>query len=147
MACIVNYLTDPKNLIIPGLYLGSLHALSSQQLQGIDTVISLTDRAFLYDLHGMVKIHYVFPVRDSSSDQKNMDRVTQQILPIIKRNLQNNRTVLVHCTAGLHRAATMVVYYLQSIGYTKQQAVKHVQSRRPLALWCKPFRLSYHTHV
>lgn len=141
MAYIVNYFTDPKNEIIAGLYLGSLKALEPSNLLGIDTVISLTDSAFSYNLKKLVTSHYVFPVRDSSSDQDTMNRVKKYIIMIIKNNLKQNKTVLVHCDAGLHRAATIVVYYLKSIGFTTDQALECVQSKRPLALWRKPFSL------
>jgi len=142
MALVVNYLTNPMDEIRPNLFLGSIRSLQKTYLNDIDTVISMTSDAFKYDLAGLVQNHYVFPVRDSYKDQVNMTLAMRMILPIIKDELRKGNTVLVHCKAGLHRAATVVVHYLQTTGLSAKQAVSLVQARRPLALWRKPFNLN-----
>lgn len=140
---IVNYMTNPMDKIIEDLYLGSLHGITPEQLQKhrIHTVISLTSNAKGRNLGRVVQVHQCRPLLDTSSEQEKMNRIIKELLPIIHKTLSEGKRVLIHCDAGLHRAPTVVVHYLQYVGMTRDTAVKLVQARRPLALWRKPFKL------
>ncbi|MCX7598465.1 MAG: dual specificity protein phosphatase family protein [Armatimonadetes bacterium] len=60
--------------------------------------------------------------------------VVEQLVGVIGDALGRDEAVAVHCDAGIGRAGTVVACYVVSCGYTPQDAIEFVRSRRPGAV-------------
>mmetsp|Transcript_1640 Transcript_1640/g.3529 ORF Transcript_1640/g.3529 Transcript_1640/m.3529 type:complete len:186 (+) Transcript_1640:3278-3835(+) len=126
--------TDSRpNLIIPGLYLGSVAAAqSSYSLRslGITHILTVADA-----------IPPKFPRRIEYKIVEVTDEETTALLPyfdecveFIQKAIADGGSVLVHCLAGVSRSATIVTAYLMKVeGMDLNQALKHIRQKRPLA--------------
>uniref|UniRef100_A0A6C0J446 Tyrosine specific protein phosphatases domain-containing protein n=1 Tax=viral metagenome TaxID=1070528 RepID=A0A6C0J446_9ZZZZ len=140
---IANYVTNPIDKITDQLYLGSIRGIESKYLKkhNIHTVISMTDKAYEYNLTNVVTKHYIYAINDHNTSQNALDVMKPAIIKHIKDTIRNHNNVLIHCDCGLHRSATVVVYYLQHIGMTCDDSIKIVRNKRYFALIRRPFRL------
>jgi len=145
------------NEIIPGLYLGTIEA--SQDIQfikdkNICTIVNCTKdikdkfslnllkpiedapeevQKWLYDNSYYIK-YYRIPVDDSGrkEDIEKFYEYTISLLPIIKKEYDNGRNILIHCLAGVQRSASFVVAFLMYY-YNKplDVMVKYVLEKKP----------------
>jgi atypical dual specificity phosphatase len=100
--------------------------------QDIDAVINIRaereDDVALYDKHGIAHVQYRVPditVPDEQTISDAVDWMTEQI--------EDGRTVLVHCAKGRGRSATLVAAYLmREKGMTFEEADEILSSKRPL---------------
>ena len=81
---------------------------------------------FLMD-NGFNWIHC--PIRDRStcSDQKRI----RTLLEDIKEVLKSDKSVLIHCHAGLGRTGLLAATFLVSMGLTANSAIKTIRETRP----------------
>jgi hypothetical protein len=82
--------------------------------------------------------HIQHPIRDEKDSVEKMDTILPILSQAIFHALKNGSKVLVHCTEGMSRSATVVLYYLMdhhSFGIAPEdkllRAVQFLQKRRP----------------
>jgi len=99
---------------------------------GFKVLISLNETPPLAsDVHhaGLRQVWEAFP--DGSAPPLNL---VERLVETIRNALEHNEPVAVHCDAGVGRAGTIVACYLVSCGYSPQDALEFVRSRRPGAV-------------
>lgn len=52
------------------------------------------------------------------------------VVDIIDINLKNNKTVIVHCFAGIQRSAAVICAYLMIHGYTLEDAILFMRQKK-----------------
>ena len=98
------------------LYIGNIYtALNTDILEehNIEVVVNCTtDIPFLET--DFIKDGYRCPLEDDKSKEQidNMLASFDSILDIIRKHIENNQNVFIHCRAGVQRSATIVVGYL-----------------------------------
>ena len=115
--------------IIKGkLYLGDMFdACDSKFIEfyNIDTIICVASRLKITNTNPQIK-KYQFDLEDDYSC--NISDFFDEINTLIK----NNKTVLVHCAAGVSRSATIVLAYLiQNENLSLREAFLKVRQKRP----------------
>jgi protein-tyrosine phosphatase len=53
------------------------------------------------------------------------------VVDIININLKNNKTVIVHCFAGIQRSAAVICAYLMLHGYNLEDAILFMRQKKP----------------
>lgn len=130
--------TAPSHLL-PHLYLGDgQHAMDQQLLanEGIDCIVNcatsstLTSESFYppsFSFHGL-----------DALDQPDYDILSSHFddfFNFVEHCRQQNRSVLVHCQAGINRSAVLcVAYYMIATQTPLLQAVEQVARLRPVIL-------------
>lgn len=75
--------------------------------------------------------HLLFPVEEFEAPPIE---VLARIVDIIRERVDAGRRVLVHCLAGCGRTGTVLASYLISKGMTPEEALSHLNSRRPCSI-------------
>jgi len=77
--------------------------------------------------------NYRISVDDDMSDDaiKIMYESFTDVVNIIDKNLKNNKTVIVHCFAGIQRSAAVICAYLMIHGYTLEDAILFMRQKKP----------------
>ena len=124
--------------IVPGLWLGNRRTIIGDDdflnKYKIDVVISaMTDGEYddymidAVDMEGREWHRLVIDDEPAEPIEVYFDFVHL----VIRKALENNKRVLVHCSAGVSRSATLVAAYLiKEQGLTAQGAINHIISRR-----------------
>ena len=124
--------------IVPGLWLGNRHTIIGiddfLNNNKIDIIISaMTDYEYeeymieTADMDGREWHRLV--IDDEAREPINVH--FQKISTIIHNALTNKKCVLVHCSAGISRSATLVAAYLIiERQMTAEEAIKFIQARR-----------------
>jgi protein-tyrosine phosphatase len=84
----------------------------------------------------MCKATIRIPVHDHPSYAQKMLRIIRDVhvLEAIHAHLQEGKTVLVHCRAGIQRSCAVVACYLVKYhGLTPDQAIAYIKAQRPIA--------------
>ena len=129
------------NEIIPGVWLGDLHAARDGdwlRAHGIQTVFNCTKQL---DFHPSVPYQYRVPVDDNlqPAEIKNMEDWAPEIAYKILREYKEGNPILIHCHAGRQRSATAVAFFLMVLtGRPLIQVMYLIQSRRPVAFQPQP---------
>ena len=116
--------------IIDNLWIGSLESSCNKQAlqeRNIETIISAVLGAsamFPFDFkYERAKLRDV--------EDENIIKEFDKLLPIIRKELVNNRGVLCHCIAGRSRSASIVVAYLiRYHNMTAEEALKYIKNKR-----------------
>lgn len=124
--------------IVPGLWLGNRRTIIGTDdflnKYGIDVVISaMTD--YEYDEHMIDKVDmegrewHRLVIDDEAAEP--IEVYFDFVHLVIRKALANNKRVLVHCSAGVSRSATLVAAYLiKEKRLTAQGAINHIIARR-----------------
>lgn len=114
--------------IISKLYIGSAHALVHKGMFAV--IVNCTKT--IVGSPGCIRI----PIDDDESECDNLLRHIKDtnVLEIMNQSLLTNKTVLVHCYAGIQRSCALVACYL--IRYhqmTPESSVAFIRSKREVA--------------
>ena len=103
--------------------------LKALRSQGVDTVISLTfDPPDLALLHKLGFKHHHFPLPDMSAPDMGF---IERFVGVLQHELDQGRSVAVHCGAGLGRTGTLLACYFVNEGLSAQEAIQRVRRSRP----------------
>jgi protein-tyrosine phosphatase len=131
--------------IIPNLFLGNYKAAYNKKLldkNKIHRVIRICDNIE----SPFTNIQYlIIPVKDRDINvddlKKNKKFKNYMISSLIKSiffindSLMHNMPILVHCKKGASRSAYIIVLYLMIFyGLSKEDAIKYIREKRPIAL-------------
>ncbi len=126
--------------VIPGLWLGNrVAALDERWLgeKGIKAVFNCTkDIPFA----STIQRRYRVPIDDNLQpvEIRNLELWSFEVVLKITREYKTGQPILVHCHAGMQRSAACVAMFLMaSRGYTPDEAIAFLQSRRHIAF--RPF--------
>jgi protein-tyrosine phosphatase len=125
------------NEIIPNLWLGNYKsAINKQFLDNykITNVVTIMDNFYNKYRYGNIT-YMTIPVKDKFVCNKNINDIFELSSSFIKKCLDNNEKVLVHCARGHHRSAALVVAFL--IKYKDADFIKcieYINQLRPYAL-------------
>lgn len=118
--------------IIPGLWLGSIDALSNiDQFDAIVSALAPGTNSFeALKLLVKNKPHYIVPIDDVP--KAHIDAYFEPVAEFIHVHLMHGHRVLVHCMAGHSRSVSLVAYYLMKTqGIGAKQALKLIKMHRP----------------
>ncbi len=145
------------NEIIPNLYLGTIEASQDVQFihdKNISVIVNCTKdikdtfslnllkpiedapldvQEWLYNNSYYVK-YYRIPVDDSGrpKDIQEFYNYAIPLLPIIKREYDNGKKILIHCLAGVQRSASFVVAFLMYYCNKRlDETIEYVIGRKP----------------
>lgn len=126
------------NEILPGLWLGDAHASQDAdffQRNNIGAVLNATK-----DLPIKFNVEWMrIPVDDNLKQEEinNMCAYLPHAASMIYKNyMLDQKSILVHCAAGMQRSATIIAYFLHSyLGYSMQDAMALIVSKRPVAFF------------
>ena len=119
------------NMVVKNLYIGS--AQSILQLHGLGLVVNCTPD---YPMSPHCEQFIRIPVWDSPSETTNMYKMIKKenVLERIHKCLLDNKTVLVHCAAGIQRSCCVVACYLcKYYGMNTDDAINYIRKYRPIA--------------
>ena len=133
------------NEVIPGLYLGSVEAISEKTYQTfhIRKVISIMGSKNELEevsrwLEGSQVEHTCVLVRDNGRDP--IEGYFEPLTNEIKSALERKVPTLVHCFAGVSRSATLVAAFLSSTqGWDYNQALEFLKTKRSVVDPCFGF--------
>jgi protein-tyrosine phosphatase len=127
-------------MILNNLYLGNSVSAGKDTIDslGISLVINATqDIPFYSNNTYNVRV----PVNDDLAPTSIvlMANYMRKVLPIMKRYLNDNKKVLVHCRAGMQRSAAIVAAYLMTYyNMSVYDAIDFVKSKRSIAFFPGP---------
>jgi atypical dual specificity phosphatase len=96
--------------------------------QGIDAVLSLTERSPFPDGTPDSVRHLHLPVTDMTAPSRE---VFDRAVTFLRTGMAEGRSVLVHCAAGLGRTGTILAAYLVAEGLAPGEAIRRVREARP----------------
>jgi protein-tyrosine phosphatase len=112
--------------ILPKLYLSSFASIDTSDDDLF--IVNCTK-----DLPMKHSNNYRISVNDDLCDAsfKIMYESFTDVVDIIDINLKNNKTVIVHCFAGIQRSAAVICAYLMIHGYTLEDAILFMRQKKP----------------
>ena len=122
--------------ITPQLWIGGAPTYKRDYTElvgcGITAVVNIRaereDETAFYDQHGITYVQYKVPDIMTPAEE-----TISQAVDWIKAQVDEGRTVLVHCAKGRARSATLLAGYLmREHGLTFDQAHTLIKSKRPL---------------
>ncbi len=120
--------------IIPSLYLGSsynAYAYSEITNKHINVIFNITSTINNFHDYNPFITYYNFPISDNGID--DITNILYETCKLIKKHLDNNDKILVHCFMGASRSASVVLYYLMMHkNMTYNFAKKYILSKRPI---------------
>ena len=127
---------NPADEILPGIWLGSYKAASSEHWlseHGIKCVFNCTkDIAF----HPSIPKKYRVPVDDNLKEEeiRNLELWSYEIVYKLLKEYKAGQPILVHCAAGMQRsAASMAMFLIVLKNMKPSEAIAYIRSKRPIA--------------
>lgn len=117
----------PKYEIVPNLYLASFEDAKEFTHSNVFIINCTKDLPMIHTTGGGTRLY----VDDHPSSEQTM----RSMIPVMVRYIENSIThtsVVVHCFAGQQRSAAVVAAYLMKTkGFTPEQAVDFIKSKKP----------------
>lgn len=126
------------NEIIPRLFLGNIWSTSPESLrknniQCILNVSSPETDANRGPNKIVIEYKLVLPIEDNEEQKNKMrNEIIPQALDFINKHREHR--ILIHCSAGRSRSATVLIAWLMQQGYTHRDAYNLVNYRRMISL-------------
>lgn len=126
------------SLILKNLFLGSASDANDFlfiKQNNIKLIVNVTkDIATDYSALGFEDIKVIrIPIDDIDTESLNTNNLLMSTLRTIKKYIDENKGVLVHCRAGVSRSASIVIAYLMKYhNLSFSQAQNYLRSRRPI---------------
>jgi len=126
------------SLILKNLFLGSASDANDFlfiKQNNIKLIVNVTkDIATDYSALGFEDIKVIrIPIDDIDTESLNTNNLLMSTLTTIKKYIDENKGVLVHCRAGVSRSASIVIAYLMKYhNLSFSQAQNYLRSRRPI---------------
>lgn len=131
----MNIVFPSADEIIPGLFIGNFAiALSKDFIQKNKIALIVNCTPHLPNMHPNLANYANIPVNDSSNDDETMYNSLHFIMPKLRLYLTYGKNILVHCSAGKSRSASIVAGYLiKYYGYSVDDAIRLIRKKRPKA--------------
>jgi len=126
------------SLILKNLFLGSASDANDFlfiKQNNIKLIVNVTkDIATDYSALGFEDIKVIrIPIDDIDTESLNTNNLLMSTLRTIKKYIDENKGVLVHCRAGVSRSASIVIAYLMKYhNLSFSQAQNYLRSKRPI---------------
>jgi len=141
MGSLINSYQSPANLIIPGLWLGNIQASQDKLFiegNNIGTIFNCTKNIPFITIPGRSLHLYRVPVDDNLQldEIRNMELWSPEIVVKLMNEYNNrgNRSILVHCHAGMQRSAAVVAMFLiAKYRCSPNEAIQYIRSKRSIA--------------
>ncbi|ETO21862.1 Dual specificity phosphatase, catalytic domain containing protein [Reticulomyxa filosa] len=99
-----------------------------------------------------MEVHIFNGLNDTSKDSKVLEKLLPETIELITKKIQVKHKVLLHCSAGVSRSATIcIAFVMKFFNWTLCQAFTHVRSKRSfvypnLGFWSSLLQLDYSLH-
>lgn len=130
--------SDNANEIIPRLWLGNAKASMDEDFIRKNNIAVVFNCTKNLPFSPIIPIKYRIPVDDDLSEQeiRNMELWSGEIAFKMMTEYVENKTILVHCMAGMQRSAASVAFFL--IAFLKMRALdamKMIKQKRAIAFY------------
>ena len=138
--------TNPYDEVLPNLYLGSARALDKNQTldnnatnYAFNMIVNLIKQTPLSDnTIPKCEIFIRLPVHDSPDECETLLSLIYEthVLEQMHECIINNKSVLVHCFAGMQRSCALVACYLIKYhNMTPDTSIDYIKIKRPIAFF------------
>lgn len=119
--------------ITDNIFLGDIVAASDSDLmKSIDIIISLIDTQIK---HSNIE-YFIFPIEDNRDVQ--IDLLFEKTNDIIKKAIENNKKILIHCHNGVSRSVTILLAYFISKSFTLKESLNIIKNNRISKQYTRP---------
>jgi protein-tyrosine phosphatase len=143
--------TNAYDEILPNLYLGSVKAFEKNKFQNINNDDNKTNNKSFNMIVNLIKqtalsdntipsceIFIRLPVHDSPDECETLLSLVYETRVLEKMHdfIMKNKSILVHCFAGMQRSCALVACYLIKYNnMTPDEAIEYIKSQRPIAFF------------
>lgn len=124
--------TDHWSRVLPGLYIGNIHAANDQAFmlnKRINGIIDLANAPQQVKFSRSIRV-YKINIDDNAT--ANIKPWLKHTYNFIEEHMDKNQSVLIFCRAGVSRSATIIIHYLMrryNISY--YDAYRFLKAKRP----------------
>ena len=119
------------------IWLGNRHSALDKDFlreKKIRVIINCSKNLEFTDKKGIIKIR--IPIDDDLRTKSNQDMYNEylKIIPKLKKYIDKNSNILVHCRAGMQRSASVIAAYLMNYHrYGIDRSINFIRSKRSVA--------------
>jgi hypothetical protein len=131
---------NPADEVVPGLWLGSRYAALDPDYLSQKRITAVFNCTKDIPFEPVVRRQYRVPVDDNlqEAEIRNLElwsyEIVYKLMAEHHRASAEGTAVLVHCAAGMQRsAASVAMYLIATQGFTTDQAIAYIRSKRPIA--------------
>jgi protein-tyrosine phosphatase len=128
---------DFANFVVPGIYLGDIGSLKSlakceEEEQKDWVVVSLLEERESKDVTFPEYVEERILLNVPDDPDYNILEYAHAVYKFIDESLEKDKTILIHCAAGISRSPTVLAYYLMvSRGINVGDALDIIRLARP----------------